>query len=572
MMNEDDSTENLRQGFNVEYESLSDDDEVSTINPFATGKSRSPALVETVQETSSPSPPSRPCPGSACDLSSMPPTNSSSQQLQRQQQCQRRSQNSLLDDSDKDVRMTSNASTPGVAGFLEMEDEPARSVTPHHAKTTTTYGILATHKPYTPTSQRVLEEQEDLIDFTPDEEPIQTSSGLLLTHRRTSAENRASKHDSSHGNHSFPSNYRPSSTRFEVETSPWSMKGDPYGFGRAPTAILQARRMLSFARIWVAFFCIVLLLGTVGMLHSFRHEKNDEQLEEEQEDVPSQIYLLPLNNAAELAQQQREAERAQHRNRRGARKLLSDLNNLRQEFEEWVLEHKRIYHSAHEKERRFYIWKENHFRTLEKNKRHGNCKIMNQPVFGSNFMKDLTPEEFQTQFLTGYNGPNADGHEIKTGRRRQLKNKAPVMHPNLHIGRHPEVHRRILQQWSLSGSGKFTSSSTCDWYDVSCWLRIVFQEYLYVGIGTMEPKYDAETYPKSMDWRDVGAVTSIRRQGDCGACWAITAVETIESAYFIGTGNMVDLSETEVISCTDSCNLCFGGWPQDAYEYAQVCY
>ena len=70
-----------------------------------------------------------------------------------------------------------------------------------------------------------------------------------------------------------------------------------------------------------------------------------------------------------------------------------------------------------------------------------------------------------------------------------------------------------------------------------------------------------------MDWRDTGAVTDVRRQGDCGACWAITAVETIESAYFIGTGNLVDLSESEVISCTDSCNMCYGGWPQDAYDY-----
>ena len=70
-----------------------------------------------------------------------------------------------------------------------------------------------------------------------------------------------------------------------------------------------------------------------------------------------------------------------------------------------------------------------------------------------------------------------------------------------------------------------------------------------------------------MDWRDIGAVTEIHSQGSCGACWAITAVETIESANFISTGTLNDLSETEVIVCEDSCEMCAGGWPQDAFDY-----
>lgn len=71
----------------------------------------------------------------------------------------------------------------------------------------------------------------------------------------------------------------------------------------------------------------------------------------------------------------------------------------------------------------------------------------------------------------------------------------------------------------------------------------------------------------AVDWRDVGAVTSVHSQGSCGACWAITAVETIESAVFIATGRLYDLSETEVIVCADECEMCSGGWPQDAFDY-----
>ena len=46
----------------------------------------------------------------------------------------------------------------------------------------------------------------------------------------------------------------------------------------------------------------------------------------------------------------------------------------------------------------------------------------------------------------------------------------------------------------------------------------------------------------AVDWRDIGALTEVHSQGSCGACWAITAVETVESAHFIATGELYDLS------------------------------
>ena len=62
-------------------------------------------------------------------------------------------------------------------------------------------------------------------------------------------------------------------------------------------------------------------------------------------------------------------------------------------------------------------------------------------------------------------------------------------------------------------------------------------------------------------------MTEVHSQGNCGACWAITAIETVESAGFISTGKLMDLSETEVIVCAEDCEMCAGGWPQDAFEY-----
>lgn len=81
-----------------------------------------------------------------------------------------------------------------------------------------------------------------------------------------------------------------------------------------------------------------------------------------------------------------------------------------------------------------------------------------------------------------------------------------------------------------------------------------------------EPRSTFST-TQAVDWRDIGAVTEVHSQGSCGACWAITAVETVESAHFIAKGTLYDLAETEVIVCEDNCEMCAGGWPQEAFDY-----
>nr|P14518.1 RecName: Full=Stem bromelain; Flags: Precursor [Ananas comosus] len=72
--------------------------------------------------------------------------------------------------------------------------------------------------------------------------------------------------------------------------------------------------------------------------------------------------------------------------------------------------------------------------------------------------------------------------------------------------------------------------------------------------------------PQSIDWRDYGAVTSVKNQNPCGACWAFAAIATVESIYKIKKGILEPLSEQQVLDCAKGYG-CKGGWEFRAFEF-----
>ncbi|GMH23629.1 hypothetical protein Nepgr_025472 [Nepenthes gracilis] len=90
----------------------------------------------------------------------------------------------------------------------------------------------------------------------------------------------------------------------------------------------------------------------------------------------------------------------------------------------------------------------------------------------------------------------------------------------------------------------------------------------------LKPKDDRYTYrvgdelPASVDWREKGAVVPVKDQGQCGSCWAFSAVAAVEGINQIVTGQLISLSEQELVECDRSYNAgCNGGLMDYAFEF-----
>jgi C1A family cysteine protease len=132
------------------------------------------------------------------------------------------------------------------------------------------------------------------------------------------------------------------------------------------------------------------------------------------------------------------------------------------------------------------------------------------------------------------------------------------------LDNHRYIQKRNQENNSFQlGHNQFSGMNTSEF---KTWVHTIIPSFSYLNNTTFdEPKEIKE----SMDWRELGAVTPVKDQQNCGSCYAFSTTGGLEGAYQIKTGNLVSFSEQQILDCGNrkSGHGCNGGDMGGSYDW-----
>ncbi|XP_061711456.1 procathepsin L-like [Cydia pomonella] len=86
-----------------------------------------------------------------------------------------------------------------------------------------------------------------------------------------------------------------------------------------------------------------------------------------------------------------------------------------------------------------------------------------------------------------------------------------------------------------------------------------------MNLTKLEITEGLDSLPAEFDWRQYNKVTHVKNQGQCGNCFIFSAVGDIEGQYAIKHGQLISLSEEQVLDCLAVGN-CVGGYMEQVMQ------
>jgi len=133
------------------------------------------------------------------------------------------------------------------------------------------------------------------------------------------------------------------------------------------------------------------------------------------------------------------------------------------------------------------------------------------------------------------------------------------------IAEHNEQHTQGIHKWSM-GMNQFGDLTSSEFKAKHTGYKGKRNAYLH---SQNVADLSHVTAPDSVDWTEKGAVTAVKNQGSCGSCWSFSTTGALEGLHYIKTGNLISLSEQELMDCSkdEGNNSCEGGLMDYAFEF-----